>query len=435
VRTLLFLLLLSVGAAAHESGQVEGNAHVGILAASDSAQLVCRLDFSGPAAAVEWKELDLDADGKLSRKEIETYRDAEAAWFADGFSVNSQKLGQPQTFEVQGDSAALQVSAGWRVPGTGPWVVRHESAGAFAGKHDYELTLSGAPSQPPAFHVADSVPTVEFGAPAAGAPVKQRWEWENRGGELQGALSSKSIWSGLLLAFVLGALHGLTPGHGKTIVGAYLVGSRGTVGQAILLGLVVTFTHTFSVILLGVACLFLFQNYLPPSAIPWIGVISGVLITALGLSLLTRQAPAFLHHHHDEHGGHGDGHHHHHGDGHHHHHHHHHHMPDKLSLGGLISLGITGGMVPCPEALAVLLSALALNKLVTGLLILLAFSSGLAAILVAIGILMVCASRLFEKRYPANDTISRLSDVSYCFMVLMGLAIALRSLWQTGVFG
>lgn len=247
-------------------------------------------------------------------------------------------------------------------------------------------------------------------------------------GELGGALASKSVWSGLALAFILGALHGLTPGHGKTIVGAYLVGSRGTVGQAILLGLVVTFTHTFSVILLGLACLLLFKNYLPPSAIPWIGVLSGLLIVALGLSLLTRKVPAFLHHHHGEDQDHSHSHSHDHAHGHHHHHH-----PETLSLGGLISLGITGGMVPCPEALAVLLSALALNKLAIGLLILFSFSAGLAAILVAIGVLMVTATRLFEKKYPSSKTISRLSDVSYCFMVLMGLAIALRSLLETGI--
>lgn len=89
-------------------------------------------------------------------------------------------------------------------------------------------------------------------------------------------------------------------------------------------------------------------------------------------------------------------------------------------------------MVPCPEALAVLLSALALNKLIIGLLILLAFSSGLAAVLVIIGIIMVTAARLLEKRYPSGQSISKLSDLSYTFMVLMGLIIAGRSFMNTG---
>lgn len=106
-------------------------------------------------------------------------------------------------------------------------------------------------------------------------------------------------------------------------------------------------------------------------------------------------------------------------------------MPDKLTLGGLISLGITGGMVPCPEALAVLLTALALNKLVLGLLILLAFSSGLAAVLVAIGIVMVSAARVLEKRYPSKTLISRLSDLSYSTMIVMGMVIAIRSYLNT----
>ena len=106
-------------------------------------------------------------------------------------------------------------------------------------------------------------------------------------------------------------------------------------------------------------------------------------------------------------------------------------MPDKLTLGGLLSLGITGGMVPCPEALAVLLTALALNKLVLGLFILLAFSAGLAFVLMLIGIVMVTAARQLERRYPSKGLISRLSDVSYTLMVIMGMVIAIRSYLST----
>jgi ABC-type nickel/cobalt efflux system permease component RcnA len=160
----------------------------------------------------------------------------------------------------------------------------------------------------------------------------------------------------------------------------------------------------------------LFQKYLPPTLIPWIGVASGFLMTLLGLTLLSGQVPGFIHHHHHDEDG---------------HHHHHHHIPDRLSLGGLISLGVTGGMVPCPEALAVLLTALALNKLVLGLLILLAFSGGLAAVLVAIGIVMVSAAKLLERRYPSQSMISRLSDLSYAAMTVMGMVIAIRSYLNT----
>ena len=96
-----------------------------------------------------------------------------------------------------------------------------------------------------------------------------------------GELTLSALLATLGTAFALGALHALTPGHGKTLVAAYLVGSRGTVGQAVLLGIVVTVTHTLSVFLLGIACLFAFQYVVPEKVIPWLGFFSGLLVTAV----------------------------------------------------------------------------------------------------------------------------------------------------------
>lgn len=385
-----------------------------------------RIHMTGQQAAAEWAELDANHDGLLSTEEKQTYLAAESRWLGAPILVSAD--GQPMAlespvFEASGSPQQLELSQIW----TGQrkarnWSVRHEGVRFLSGKHHYHWQFDG-PSKAD-FKVQDA-PQISWQSAASGTGSAQDWDWNNSGGELDELLQGKSLIAALLIAFGLGAVHALTPGHGKTIVGAYLVGSRGTVPQAILLGIVVTVTHTFSVILLGLACLFLFQKYLPPTLIPWIGVASGFLMTLLGLTLLSGQVPSFIHHHHDDE----DGHHHHHHHGH--HHHHHHHIPDKLSLGGLISLGVTGGMVPCPEALAVLLTALALNKLVLGLLILLAFSSGLAAVLVAIGIVMVSAARLLEKRYPSKTMISRLSDLSYATMIVMGMVIAIRSYLNT----
>ncbi|MFN8613579.1 MAG: sulfite exporter TauE/SafE family protein [Vulcanimicrobiota bacterium] len=248
----------------------------------------------------------------------------------------------------------------------------------------------------------------------------------------------------LTSAFVLGALHGLSPGHGKTVVGAYLIGSKGTLWHALVLGLVVTFTHTFSVLLLGAVSLFFFDSVVPARATQFIQCASGLLISLVGCWLLRqRLLPAgggddpWPDHGHSHHG---HGHSHSHDDHGHSHSHadhahepyghnhgagwHTHEVPEKLTLPGLISLGISGGLTPCPDAILVLLSALALHKLAIGMLVLLFFSAGLAFILVLIGFLMVLASRFFEKKYPSPGLINKISNLSYLFVIAMGLAIA-----------
>ena len=409
MKFLLFLLLLTFPALAHESGRLAADSRTEIKAGAQSVVVDFWILLKGPAAQAEWAELDRDGDGKLSGAELAAYHQAESQ-LLDGLRDSSG------TFTVEGDAGNLALHRSWEWPTAGPQTLVHSGLQYLSGKHHVSLKLAAggkADFKPP------SLSWEQGGGPA----WTGQWDWDNSRGELDQLLEGKTLWAALLIAFGLGAIHALTPGHGKTIVGAYLIGSRGTIPQAILLGVVVTITHTFSVILLGLACLFFFQKYLPPTLIPWIGVVSGFLMTLLGLTLLSGQVPSFIHHHHDDEDGH---HHHHHG-----HHHHHHHMPEKLTLGGLISLGITGGMVPCPEALAVLLTALALNKLVLGLFILLAFSSGLAAVLVAIGIVMVSAARLLERRYPSKGMIARLSDFSYATMIIMGMVIAIRSYLNT----
>src|SRR5690242_2102515 len=91
------------------------------------------------------------------------------------------------------------------------------------------------------------------------------------------------------LAFVLGAAHALTPGHGKTIVAAYLVGSRGTMKHAAFLGGMVTFTHTISVFLLGLGTLLLSQYIVPEKIIPILGAVSGLSIVIIGASLFFKR--------------------------------------------------------------------------------------------------------------------------------------------------
>lgn len=279
-------------------------------------------------------------------------------------------------------------------------------------------------------------------------------------------LSAGLIAAALALALFLGAAHGLEPGHGKTIVAAYLVGTRGTVGNALFLGGIVATTHTTSVILLGLVALFASHYILPEQIIPWLGTGSGLLIMGLGGWLLANHLKGKGHGHahgHGEHHGHGheEKHDHgnhdhghgekdHHGDhdhsheGHHHgghdhshgdhHHGHSHEIPGKVTLGSLLTLGITGGIVPCTGALVILLLAVALQRIAFGLVLLVAFSVGLAAVLIAIGILIVKARPLVERFSGDGKWIQRLPAVSAMVIIAVGLVITVKTLTGTGVF-
>ena len=279
-------------------------------------------------------------------------------------------------------------------------------------------------------------------------------------------LSLGLIVGALALSLFLGAAHGLEPGHGKTIVAAYLVGARGTVGNALFLGGVVTLTHTFSVILLGLVALFASQYVLPEQIFPYLGTASGLLIIGLGTWLLVNQlrgrGPGFGHshgghshtheeehhhdhsheeHHHDHpHGEHHHGHGHtheeeHHGHSHTHeeHHGHSHEIPNKVTLGSLLTLGISGGIVPCPGALVILLLAVALHRIAFGLLLLVAFSVGLAAILIAIGVLIVKARPFVERFSGDGRWIQRLPIASAVVIIAVGCVITFRTLMHSGL--
>ncbi len=196
----------------------------------------------------------------------------------------------------------------------------------------------------------------------------------------EGEIGWGMMLAGLVVAFALGAIHALSPGHGKTIVAAYLVGSRGTPRHAIFLGGMVTFTHTVSVFLLGLGTLFLSRFVLPERIYPVLGAISGIAILSIGATLFWRRL-AVVRHAHAHHRGHP-------------HHHEHSHVPEEVSMPGLIALGASGGLVPCPSALVLLLSAVALGRVGVGLTLLVAFSAGLAVVLSGIGLAVLYAKHL-----------------------------------------
>jgi ABC-type nickel/cobalt efflux system permease component RcnA len=233
------------------------------------------------------------------------------------------------------------------------------------------------------------------------------------------------ILLGMAVAFGLGCMHALSPGHGKTIVAAYLVGARGTFKHAIFLGGMVTFTHTISVFFLGLTTLFLSQYVLPEKIFPVLGAISGISIVWIGGLMLYKRALKLRHspdHHHD-HGHHHDHEHHHHHD-HEHGPHTHTHVPEgDVSLGSLITLGVSGGLVPCPSALVLLLSSIALGRVGLGLLLLVAFSAGLAVVLMGIGVLVLYAKHFLpdSQKTAAHPAFRIIPVVSAALIVCIGL--------------
>jgi len=266
-------------------------------------------------------------------------------------------------------------------------------------------------------------------------------------------LSASFIVATLLAAMVWGAGHALTPGHGKAIVGAYLIGSHSTPWHAVYLGLTVTLTHTLGVLALGLIALFASRYVLPEQLYPWLAVVSGLIVAGMGIYMLRQRIrpliATYISHKHDHHDhvhshdhqhshGHSHDHHHHHDDHNHSHPHPHHsdsgcdhshrhdfhdhkghdhanthghshdqghghsHLPpgadgSPVTWRSLVLLGISGGLLPCPSALVLLLAAVSMSRAGFGIALVVAFSLGLAGVLTVVGLLFVKGSRLVQR--------------------------------------
>jgi nickel/cobalt exporter len=221
---------------------------------------------------------------------------------------------------------------------------------------------------------------------------------------------------GMAIAFGFGAVHALAPGHGKTLVSAYLIGSQGTPQQAILLGVTTTITHTIGIFLLGAIALFASAYVLPEQLYPVLSCVSGVTIFLVGLGLLNQR----LHnsHSHNSHSHNSHSH-----NFHNHNHHHDHPSTATTSFGSLVKLGIAGGLVPCPTALVMLLGAIALHHIAYGLFLVSGFSLGLSCVLIILGLLAVFARQWLEKFPQTEGVLQRLSLLSAVVVVIIGMGL------------
>lgn len=307
-----------------------------------------------------------------------------------------------------------------------------------------------------------------------------------------GNLSASFIAGTLLAAMVWGAGHALTPGHGKAIVGAYLIGSRSTPWHAVYLGLTVTLTHTFGVLGLGLIALFASRYVLPEQLYPWLGVVSGLIVVGMGLFMLRQRVRPLIggyiahrrdHHDHGHNHLHPTEHSHDHGHGHnqgdhvhghehehphphdddglrdhtHHHDHDHHghnhlhptghphdhghghsHLPpgaggSPVTWRSLLLLGISGGLLPCPSALVLLLAAVSMNRAAFGMVLVVAFSLGLAAVLTVVGLLFVKSSRIVQ-RVPRLTAWGRFLPVSSAVVItVLGVVITAGAVMSFGL--
>jgi ABC-type nickel/cobalt efflux system permease component RcnA len=226
-------------------------------------------------------------------------------------------------------------------------------------------------------------------------------------------LSLLVVLASLGLAVFWGAAHALSPGHGKTIVSAYLVGSRGTPWHAAILGLITTATHTAGVFALGGVTLLLSQWIVPDRLYPWLDLAAGLMVVVVGAAVLVGRA---RHAHAHRHG----------------HDHHHHHEHDH-SLRGLLAVGVSGGLLPCPSALVVLLAAISLHRVAFGLLLVVAFSLGLALAITAVGLVAVLAKSAFARFDGRGRLLTLLPAVSALVIVIAGAAMVVRALPKVSI--
>ena len=231
----------------------------------------------------------------------------------------------------------------------------------------------------------------------------------------------------LALSVLLGAIHALAPGHGKTVMAAYLVGQRGSLRQAVGIGLTVTATHTAGVLALGLA-ISTSAVIAPERLYPWLGLASGLLLLAIGVGLLRRVVRfRSVNHHHD--------HDHHHGHPHVHTHAHHHRPDGRLLLRqrDLLAIGFVGGFLPSPSAVVVLLGAIALGRTWFGLLLVVAYGLGMATTLTGAGLLLLRARGSIDRRVNrfgrrGLEAVNRFVPLATAVVIIIvGSALALRA--------
>jgi nickel/cobalt transporter (NicO) family protein len=479
----VFASLIPREAQAHPLGNFTINHYSSLAFAEETARITYILDFAEIPTLQQKARLDANGDGKLSDEEANAYLDAEMPSLVEGLRLRAgdeilplEVLHRSAEYRPgQGGLPTLRVQAhlladlpkdwrgkaqysdqtyehrlGWReivVKDGAEVIIRNSTAPVKGMSNELRSYPRDMLSSPPDVREASFTLAPGDGSvhdDAAGQTAERVGTSfggvTGRVDELVSVerLSAAVVALSMLAAFFWGAAHALTPGHGKAVVAAYLIGARGRARHAGILGLTVTLTHTAGVFVLGAVTLYLSRYILPEVLYPWLSVASGLLVVLIGLALLYRHLDKVFH---DRKVGHTHVEHTHPHDGEHSHAHSHggrthSHLPadsSKITWSGLMALGVSGGLVPCPAALVLLLGAISLDRLGFGMVLVLAFSAGLAIVLTGIGLLMIYARKLFE-RFTFEARAPRLLPVvSASIITLAGVGIALGALQQTGI--
>ena len=466
-------------ASAHPLGNFTVNHYDGLTLRSAGVDVLAVVDTAEIPTAQAQPHVDTDGDGRLSDVERSAYAVTTCAEVANaltltitGRQVRFAVTGAP-TYELRAGAAGLAVSRltcsmhaaadlsvqrqvsfadhyladriGWREI-TARAVGVHLRASPVpqrsvsAELRHYPNDLLSSPLDVRATTVTvlpgPGLSTVAAGlakVPGAG-PVARAVESLNRG--LDGLVGARRLTIGVgmlavLVSLLLGAAHAALPGHGKTVLAAYVAGRRGRVRDAVVVGATVTATHTGGVLLVGLA-LTLSTGLAGDRLLADLGLLSGLLVLVVGMGLLAsaRRRPHGhdLAHEHD----HPHGHDHAHGHGHNHDHPHGHDHVARPGRAGLVGMGIAGGLVPSPSALIVLLGSVALGRTAFGVLLVLAYGLGMASTLTAAGLLAVRLSDRARRRWGSSRVLTRLSAmapvVTGSLVVTVGLGLTVRGL-------
>jgi ABC-type nickel/cobalt efflux system permease component RcnA len=384
VLALAALLVLAPAAAAHPLGNFSIN-HLAVVSAGGGE---VRVHYVLDQAEIPtFQERGMPLSAVLARKRDEVVRRLSA--FADGRRIAlAASVGTIAHRPGQGGLPTTRVELDLVGHATPRSAVRVADA-TFPGRVGWKAVLAEGQQDPT--HALTTYPKAVLSSPSDvraatfriknGALVVPRGSSVHTSGDRSGdggftklfddAAAGRGVLVLLLVAaFGWGALHALSPGHGKAMVAAYLVGTRGTARDAVALGATVTITHTIGVFALGLVTLALSAYVLPEQLYPWLNLVSALLVLSVGAAVLRKRRHALKHHHHD--------------------HDHHHHITNK----GILAMGASAGLIPCPSALVVLLGAVAQHQVGLGLVLITAFSLGLAATLTGLGVLVVRAARL-----------------------------------------
>jgi nickel/cobalt exporter len=451
-RRLLVLPLLVFGvlaapatALAHPLGNFTINTSASLVLRADEVAVEYAVDMAEIPTFQERRTIDADGDGSLSSEETAAYRSDACAGLESGLHLEVDAA--PARLAMRSSDLSLPVGqAGLR---TLRLTCIFRAAVAPGAEHDLafedanypdrlgwrEVTAAGdgativrsdVPTESPSLRLTSypknvrpsNVRSATIAFRQGGAPLRAQsadgTAARTSGGLLSGFAARPDLSAGLIALMMMaaigvGSIHALGPGHGKSLIGAYLVGSGGTLRQAVAVGGAVSVMHTASVLGLGLLVLSAQRLFAPERVYPWLGLASGLVALGLGAALLVSRLHALSErrrHAHD-----------------------HPHPERPLSRRGLLALAFAGGILPSPSALVVLLGSVSIGRTGLGLALIAAFSVGLAVSLVAVGAVAIRARHVATGRLPAG--LMRLAPVvSAGCIALVGLVLTARGFAQ-----